>query len=63
MSIGENVKALRTDRGLTQKELATKVNVAESMICRIERGGIQPSISLAKALAGALECELVDVVG
>ncbi len=63
MSIGENVKERRIGKKLTQKELALKVGVAESMICRVERGSIMPSISLAKALANVFECELSDIVG
>lgn len=37
MNIGERIKAVREERGLTQAELATKAGLAQATVCRIER--------------------------
>lgn len=50
---GWRVKVLRTDRGLTQKELGERVGVATSTISGIERNA-QGLSQLADRLAGAL---------
>lgn len=60
MSIGTNIKALRVERGMTQKELAEQVNVDQSMICQIERGTKMPTVPLAKQIADALGCNIQD---
>lgn len=51
---GWRVKLLRTDRGLTQKELGERVGVATSTISGIERNA-QGVSQLADRLAGALD--------
>ena len=38
MNIGATIKAKRLALGMTQKQLAEKVFVDQSMICQIERG-------------------------
>lgn len=38
VSIGENLKRMRLKCGMTQTELARKVNVDNSLICQFERG-------------------------
>lgn len=58
MSIGANIKDRRLALGMTQKELAEKVNVDQSMICQIERGTKSPSLPLGKEIADALNCDL-----
>lgn len=55
MSIGSNLKRLRTDREMSQAELAEMVNVTQSMIAQIERG--------TKALSLELGREISEVLG
>lgn len=55
MSIGANLKRLRTDREMSQAELAEMVNVTQSMIAQIERG--------TKALSLELGREISEVLG
>ena len=62
MSVAENVKSLRLRSGMTQKELAEKVCVDQSMICQIERGTKVPTILLANEIAQALSCQLDDLI-
>ncbi|WP_308557845.1 helix-turn-helix transcriptional regulator [uncultured Lactobacillus sp.] len=45
------VREKRKDAGLTQRELAEKVDVTERTIISIERGKYKPSIVLAYKLA------------
>ncbi|HEY3263004.1 MAG TPA: helix-turn-helix transcriptional regulator [Pseudonocardiaceae bacterium] len=45
------VRALRTERGLSQGDLATAVNVSRQTINSIETGRYTPSLPLAIALA------------
>ena len=45
INIGNNVKKIRKDRGLTIDELSIKANVSKSMISEIERGIRNPSIT------------------
>ena len=62
VSIGSNIKARRVALDMTQKELAERVNVDQSMICQIERGTKAPSLPLSKEIADALECQLDDLI-
>lgn len=36
MTIGENIKKIRKEKGLTQKELAKLLNVSEPMVSQYE---------------------------
>ncbi len=55
LSIGANLKRLRTDKGMSQVELAGAVNVTQSMIAQIERG--------TKALTMELGREISETLG
>jgi putative transcriptional regulator len=46
-----HLKRHRTERGLTQEELADRVGVTRQTILSIERGRYSPSIELALRLA------------
>lgn len=62
MSIGTNIKEKRLELGMTQKELAERVSVDQSMICQIERGTKAPSLPLGIEIAAALKCRIEDLV-
>ena len=51
-SIKNSVQNLRVAKGLTQEELATKVNVSRQTIISIEKGNYVPSVLLALKIAG-----------
>ncbi len=55
MSIGANVKHLRTEKEMSQEELAQAVGVSRAMIAQVERG--------TKSLTLALGKEIADVFG
>ena len=50
--IKNEVSKLRGDMGVTQEDLATKVNVSRQTIIAIEKGNYTPSILLALKIAG-----------
>ena len=62
MSIGLNIRALREQAGLTQKELAEKVFVTQVLLCQVERGSKACSLPLALEIAKALNCTINDIV-
>jgi transcriptional regulator with XRE-family HTH domain len=51
---GTNVAHAREQRGLSQSQLARKVDVVDTYISRIETGRSQPSFKLILALARQL---------
>lgn len=60
MSLGENVRWLRTSRGMTQAELAAKTRVnhhhpTPSYISRLEHGQIDPRWRTIRSIAKALQ--------
>lgn len=38
MSYSEKIKRLRKDKGITQKELAEKLEISQPMLAQLERG-------------------------
>lgn len=62
MSIGDNIRRIRKERGMTQEELARKIYVAASMICMIERGTKVPSMPTGKAIAEVLGVSMEDLL-
>lgn len=58
--IGRMVKKFRIKAGLTQEELAKKINTKQSSIARIENGSAGlPSLSFLEKIAQVFEVELV----
>ncbi|MGB9976666.1 helix-turn-helix domain-containing protein [Thermovenabulum sp.] len=53
-NIGAKLKKLRTERGLTQVELAKKAGVSPALIGQLENGKVEPSIKTLEKLAQAL---------
>ena len=62
-TIGQRIRDLRNNERMTLGELAAKVNVSPSLISQLERGGVNPSISLLKSIADALEVPLFSLFG
>ena len=49
----------RLERGLSQKELAERMNTTQSVISRLESGSANPSLATLRRLADALDARLV----
>lgn len=60
--IGQKIRDLRNEKGLTLAALAKKTGVSTSLISQLERGGINPSISLLKSISDALETPLASLL-
>lgn len=54
-SFGQEVRARRKARGLTQAQLAEATSMSEEWIRKIERGAGSPSFDAIEALANALD--------
>ncbi len=61
-AIGNNIKRLRLEKGISQDALARQVGITTRHIGRIERGTISATIGLLARIAQALECEIGDLV-
>ena len=63
MNLGENIKKYRKQKGLTQKELASKVGVAASTITKYEKGDLEPSLDTIKKIANVLDVPMAYIIG
>nr|WP_264556240.1 helix-turn-helix transcriptional regulator [Halocatena marina] len=56
-----DLKKYRTERGLTQEDLAKSVGVTRQTINSIERGRYNPSLELAFKLAHQFDCSIEEI--
>ncbi|MDE6850684.1 MAG: helix-turn-helix domain-containing protein [Clostridia bacterium] len=63
MKVSEILKNLRTESGLTQKELSDKLNIGQATIACYENGKRDPHIFNLIAYADFFECTLDFLVG
>lgn len=56
------LKRLRKEKGLTQEELADKVDIGRSYICKIEKGILEPSISTLGKIAKVLGTDIKELL-
>lgn len=52
--LGENLKKIRTNKNITQTELAEKLGVDKSFVSNIENGKTNPTLSTITNLAQSL---------
>ena len=55
MILGERIKKLRTEKGLSQSQLAKKIGVSYPQMSRYEIKGVQPPADVLKKLADVFE--------
>ena len=60
--LGERVRGLRRDRGLTQEDLAESLDLSVAYVSLIERGGRNPPFTTVVAIAHALGVSPRDMV-
>lgn len=62
MTVSENIKSIRKQKGLTQKQLGDLCNIAESTIRRYELGLLNPKIETIQKIADALEVPISSLI-
>ena len=62
MTIGTNIKKLRTSQGLTQDQLAEKLYVTRQTVSNWERGASRPDLEQLEAIAAALDTEVTALL-
>jgi transcriptional regulator with XRE-family HTH domain len=62
-SIGQKIRDLRGEREMTLGDLAEQIKVSPSLISQLERGGVNPSISLLKLIADSFHLPLSSLLG
>jgi transcriptional regulator with XRE-family HTH domain len=61
-AIGETLRAERTERGLTLKQVAEGAHVSVSYLAEIERGEKDPSSNVVENIARSLDIEVSDLL-
>ncbi len=59
--VGENIRKLRTDKGLSQLQLAIDCDIPKSQIGRIERAEINTTILTLEKIAKALNVRITEL--
>ena len=62
MTIGENIKRIRTDAGLTQTEVAERAGISQAYLSQIESDLRSMDVKAADKLAQALGVTLNDLM-
>ena len=61
--LGENIKTLRKNKGLTQEELASRLRVVRQTVSKWEKGLSVPDAELLQRLAEGLEVSVTQLLG
>lgn len=61
--LNENIKAIRKSKGLSQQELAVKLNVVRQTVSKWERGLSVPDSDMLIVLSEALETPVSVLIG
>lgn len=60
--VGERIKALRVERGITTRDFADMANISHSFRHEIEAGKVNPSLSILYSIAKALDIKLSELL-
>ena len=60
--MGERLRAVRRERGLSLRDLAKRLDVSPSLISQVETGRASPSVSTLYAMAQALSVSVDDLL-
>lgn len=63
MDIGEKIKYLRTEKGITQKELASKLGTSQQNLAQYENGKRKPKLETIQKIANALNVDPLVLIG
>lgn len=59
--LGKNLKTLRTQKNITQVDIANTLGVDRSFVSNIENGKNNPTLSTIASLAKALKVSVVEL--
>ncbi len=62
LKLGERVKEIRNQKGLTQTELANKIGKDHPSINKLENGKVNPSYYFLYEVAQGLEVDIKDLI-
>jgi len=57
-----SIRFWRSKRGISQADLAARVNIGQPHLSRVERGIVQPRTDLLVRIAGALDVPVVRLI-
>ena len=60
--MGESMRRLRKDAGLTQQEAADRIGVGQSTVAMWETGNCLPRMNLLKKIAEVYGCKMADLL-
>lgn len=63
ISLGERLRLVREERGLSLSELAEKAGISPSYLSEIERDNVYPAIHTLKLLANSLKVSVSSLIG
>jgi transcriptional regulator with XRE-family HTH domain len=58
--VGSRIRSLRKDRALTQAELATRIGIQQSDLCRMENGEYKVSLETLFKILSIFEMSITD---
>ena len=61
MTVGENIRRIRKEKGLTQNQLGELCGLADSAIRRYENGGANPKFETLRKIANALDISIGEI--
>jgi transcriptional regulator with XRE-family HTH domain len=61
--IGKQIKLFRKAKRITQYELGIMINKSEAIICKYERGLVEPPITVLIDIANILEIPPLSIIG
>lgn len=62
MTVGENIRRIRKEKGLTQKQLGERLNITQSAIGQFENDKTSPKIETIDKIASALGVHIIDIM-
>lgn len=63
MTVAENIKRIRKEKGMTQKQLGEKCRMSESALRQYELGYRNPKIQTIRRISDALGVSLKELIG
>lgn len=62
MTVAENIKRIRNDKGITQKKLADALHVSQNAVFNWENGKREPALEMIEKIAIALGVDVTEIL-